>query len=101
MTITMFILLVTICSAVSGLFTEAIKKWFSNAGKNYSANLIALVNALVIGCGGTAIAYVLLGIAFTLSNILCLVLMSAIVWIGSMIGYDKVIQLLTQIGDMK
>ena len=101
MTITMFILLATMCSAVSGLLTEAVKTWFRNADKNYSANFIALINALIVGCGGTAIAYVLMGIAFTLSNILCLVLMASVVWIGSMIGYDKVLQLISQMGNMK
>ena len=101
MTITMFILLATMCSAVSGLLTEGIKTWFKNANKNYSANLIALINALVVGCGGTAIAYILMGIAFTLSNVSCLILMAIVVWLGSMIGYDKVIQLITQIANMK
>ena len=101
MTITLFIVLATICCAVSGLLTEGIKAWFKNAGKEYSANLIALIDALVVGCGGTAIAYVLLGIAFTLPNILCLVLMVGTVWLGSMIGYDKVMQLITQIASTK
>lgn len=97
MTVTMFILLMTICSAVSSLLTEGVKNWITNAGKNYSSNLIAMINAIIVGCGGTAIAYVLMGIAFTLSNILCLVLMAAAVWLGSMVGYDKVIQLIAQI----
>lgn len=98
MTITLFIVLATICCAVSTLLTEGIKQWFINkAQKNYSANLIALVNAAVVGCGGTAIAYVLLGIPFVLPNILCLILMCGVVWLGSMIGYDKVIQLIKQI----
>lgn len=101
MTITTFILLITVCSAASGILTEAIKTWFKNAGKNYSANLIALINAIVIGCGGTAFTYVLMNINFNLSNILCLILMSVIVWIGSMIGYDKIIQLATQIAGNK
>lgn len=100
MTTTMFILLATICSAASGLLTEGIKTWFKNAGKDYSANLIALINAFVVGCGGTAIAYVLMGIVFTLPNILCLVLMAFVVWIGSMVGYDKVLQLITQFANM-
>lgn len=101
MTITLFIILATICCAVSGLLTEGIKAWFKNAGKEYSANLIALIDALVVGCGGTAIAYVLLGIAFTLPNILCLVLMVGTIWLGSMVGYDKVMQLITQIASTK
>ena len=98
MTITLFIVLATICCAVSTLLTEGIKQWFINkAQKNYSANLIALVNATVVGCGGTAIAYVLLGIPFVLPNVLCLVLMCGVVWLGSMVGYDKVMQLVKQI----
>ena len=98
MTITLFIILAVICCAVSSLLTEWIKQWFKNKSeKNYSANLIALINAAVVGCGGTAIAYVLLGVPFVLPNILCLVLMCAVVWLGSMIGYDKVIQLTKQI----
>lgn len=101
MTITIFLLLIAICSAVSSLLTEGIKIWCKNAGKNYSANLIALINAVVVGCGGTAITYILMGIAFTLPNILCLVLMTGAIWLGSMIGYDKVIQLITQITNMK
>lgn len=102
MTITLFIILATICCAVSSLLTEGIKQWFVNkAQKNYSANLIALINAVVVGCGGTAIAYVLMGIAFTLPNILCLVLMCGVVWLGSMIGYDKVMQLVKQISTTK
>lgn len=101
MTITLFIILATICCAASSLLTEGIKKWFQNTGKKYSANLIALIDALVVGCGGTAIAYVLLGVAFTLPNILFLILMTAVVWLGSMIGYDKVMQLITQIANTK
>ena len=101
MTVTMFILLIAVCSAVSSLLTEGIKAWCKNANKNYSANLIALINAVVVGCGGTAVAYILMGIAFTLSNIVCLILMSAAVWLGSMVGYDKVVQLITQITNMK
>lgn len=98
MTATLFIILAVICCAVSALFTEAVKQWFKNkSNQNYSANLIALINAVVVGCGGTAIAYVLLGIPFILPNILCLILMSAVVWLGSMVGYDKVVQLVKQI----
>lgn len=101
MTVTLFIVLASICCLASGFLTEGVKTWYKNAGKDYSANLIALINALLVGCGGTAISYVLLEVAFTLPNILCLVLMSVVVWLGSMIGYDKVMQLITQIAGMK
>lgn len=97
MTISTFIILITIMCAISGLLTEGIKNWYKNANKKYSANLIALIDAIVVGGIGTSIAYVLMGIAFTLPNILCIVTMIAAIWLGSMIGYDKIIQLITQI----
>lgn len=98
MNATLFILLITICCAVSALLTEGIKQFFKNrAEKKCSANLIALINGMFVGCGGTAVAYILLAIPFTIQNIICLVLMGFAVWLGSMVGYDKVIQLVKQI----
>ena len=101
MTVTMFIMLVTICSVVSGFLTQGIKVWFANANKTYSANLIALVNAAVVGCGGTTLSYMLLNIPFNAANIACIILMTGTVWLGSMIGYDKVMQLIAQVTALK
>lgn len=97
MSITLFITVLTIGAAITALLTEAIKKAYSNAGKEYSANVIALINAVVVGCGGTAVTYMLLGIEWTVNNVICLILMGVAVWIGSMTGYDKIIQLVKQI----
>lgn len=94
MTIKLFIMLFAIGAAVSALLTEAIKKTFENAGKETNPNVLALIDAIVIGCGGTAIAYILMDIPWNLDNIVCLILMSLFVWIGSVIGYDKVMELL-------
>lgn len=41
------------------------------------------------------------GIPWTTNNIICLVLMGVAVWVASMIGYDKLLQLLKQIADVK
>ena len=70
--------------------------WYKNANKESSPNLISLINAVIVGAGGTSIAYVILSIPFILSNILCIVLMIFTIWIGSMIGYDKIMQLIEQ-----
>lgn len=101
MTVTLFITVLTVGAMISGLLTEAIKKFYENAHKEYSANVIALVNAVVVGMGGTAVMYMLLGIAWTVNNVICLVLMGIAVWVASMIGYDKVIQMLQQIADIQ
>ena len=97
MSITLFITMFTVGAAASALLTEAVKKFYANAGKECSPNVIALVDAVVIGAGGTAVVYMLMDIPWTVNNIICLMLMAVCVWIGSMIGYDKIIQLLKQI----
>ena len=93
MTVQLFMVLFTIGSLVDSMLTEAIKKSF----KNVSTNIIALVDAIIVGALGSIAAYILMGIEFNLSNIVCIVLMTVCVWIGSMIGYDKVMQTLSQI----
>lgn len=100
MTVTLFITILTLGAGVTSLLTEAIKKAYENAHKDYSANLIALVDAIVVGMGGTAVNYMLLGIPWTVNNIICMVLMAVCVWIGSMVGYDKLVQLISQVANI-
>lgn len=101
MTVTLFVTILTVGALVSGLLTEAIKKAYANAKKDYSANVIALINAVVVGGGGTAVTYMLLGVSWEVNNIICMALMVVCVWIGSMVGYDKIIQLIKQIAESK
>ena len=98
MTVALFVTILTVGAAASSLLTQAVKKWYENQKKNYSSNVIALINAVVIGCGGTAVTYMLISIPWSVNNIICLLIMGVCVWIGSMIGYDKVIQLIKQLG---
>lgn len=98
MSLDLFIKILVIGSAASTLLTQAVKKAYENAGKEYSANVLALIDAIVVGCGGTAVYYMLKAIPWTVNNVICLFLMGITVWIGSMIGYDKILQLLEQLG---
>lgn len=100
MSIALFITILTIGGMVTALLTEAIKKMYANMKKDYSANIIALVNAVVVGCGGTAVVYMLMNIPWTVNNIICMVLMTVAVWIASMLGFDKVLQTVNQIANM-
>lgn len=98
MTMTLFIALYTILAgAVSSLITESVKSWYKNADKPYSANMIALVVSIVSGGLGTAVYYVLTGVPWTINNIICIFLMIVAIWVTSMVGYDKVKQLLDQV----
>lgn len=100
MTVTLFISLFTFGSVLCGIVTEAIKKAYQNAEKEYSANIIALVDALIVGGVGTATAYMLMGIPWTVNNIICLVLMCVVIWLGAMVGFDKVLQTISQISNL-
>lgn len=100
MTVTLFISLFSFGSILCGLVTEAIKNAYKNAEKEYSANIIALVDAVIVGGVGTATAYMLLGIPWTVNNIICLVLMCVVIWLGAMVGFDKVLQTITQISNL-
>lgn len=100
MTVTLFISLFGFGSLLCGLVTEAIKKAYQNVGKEYSANIIALVDALIVGGVGTATAYMLMGIPWTVNNVICLVLMCVVIWLGAMLGFDKVLQTITQISNL-
>lgn len=101
MTITLFVSILTAGAVIAGLLTEAVKKFYENNKKEYSSNMIALINAIVVGGGGTAVTYMLIGVGWTVNNIICLLLMAVCVWVGSMIGYDKVLQLIKQFADIK
>lgn len=93
MTIELFIFLFTIGSLVSSLLTEALKKSF----KNISTNIIALSNAFIVGTCGTVVAYLLMGVLLNTTNVVCIFLMTFCIWVGSMVGYDKVMQTIAQI----
>lgn len=97
MTVTLFLALIVILAVCVSLITEAVKKALEGVGQKYPANVVVLAVAVVVGAGGTAIAYTFMGIPFTPPNILCMGLMALAVWVGAMVGYDKVIQLVEQI----
>ena len=93
MTIEMFIYLFTLGSMFASLLTQSTKQTFPNV----SSNILALINAAIVGIVGMVCAYVILGIPFTVVNIIYIVLMGICIWIGSMIGYDKITQTIKQI----
>lgn len=92
MSVSLFIALFVGGGLVNILLTQSIKQFYYNRKESASPNIIALVSALVVGGGGTAFAYMLLGVAWTVNNILCMFAMMLFVWMGSMIGYSKILE---------
>jgi len=101
MTLALFVTLVSLFALAVSLITEAVKKFLQDTGVKYSANIVVLILSVVVGVGGTALVYLFMGIPYTPPNIVCMVLMAVSVWVGSMVGYDKVIQMLDQLKNLK
>lgn len=101
MTLTLFVTLLVVLAVCVSLITEAVKKFLDDAGVKYSSNVVVLIVAVIVGAGGAALMYLFLGIAFTLPNIVCIVLMAVAVWVGAMVGYDKVVQMIEQLKNIK
>lgn len=101
MTLTLFMTLLVVLTVCVSLITEAVKKFLEDAGIKYSANVVVLIVAVIVGAGGTALMYLFMGIAFTPPNIVCMVLMAVAVWVGAMVGYDKVVQMIEQLKNLK
>lgn len=94
MTVQLFVFLFAAFSAISVFLTEALKKAFHESVAN---NALAAIVALVVGGGGSVAAYLILGVSFTTTSIIAIVIMVIAVWMGAMIGYDKIKQLIEQI----
>lgn len=98
MTVTAFLVLLTVFATITGLVTEAVKKFLNEQKVKYASNIVVLIVALIVGCGGTAIYYVNYQVSFNALNSVYLALMGIANWIGSMVGYDKVKQAIAQLG---
>ena len=96
MSISLFVSIFVAGGLVTMLLTQSIKQFYYNRNTSASPNVIALINALVVGGLGTAFVYMLLSIPWTVNNILCLIAMIILVWMGSMIGYSKILETFQQ-----
>lgn len=91
-----FLLGLLIVSTLTGLTTEAIKNLLDEHGKTYHSNTLAGIVALVLSMG-VGIGYVsITGIGFTTQAIVSLIALIFMSWLCAMVGYDKVIQAISQ-----
>lgn len=97
MTFEIFLILLAVFSVVTSLFTEAVKLFLDSLKVSYASNLAVLCIAILVGGFGTAVFYVVNGCAWTSINIICIPLMICANWLVAMLGYDKVMQALSQL----
>lgn len=91
-----FALGLLITSTLTALVTEAIKKICAEHNVTYRANTLAGIVALVLSaaiCSGYAI---FCSIGFTSQVMVCLIAQVFMSWLCAMVGYDKVIQAISQ-----
>lgn len=97
MTVTVFLIILTACAAITSLLTEGIKKFLDEQRVTYASNVLVLIIAMIVGCGATVLYYVNYQIPFSALNSVYLALMGLANWLGATIGYDKVRQTIAQI----
>lgn len=88
-----FVFLLTVCSVMTGLITEAIKKMTVVDEPNILAGIVALIVGVLTGLGYLLYA----GLVFNFINIASIFLLALFSWLCAMLGYDKVIQTISQL----
>ena len=92
----LFLLGLLVVSVLTGLTTEAIKNIFIEKNKTYYANTLAGVVAIVLSVA-VGVGFVLMkGLGFTTVNVVCLIALAFMSWLCAMVGYDKVMQAISQ-----
>lgn len=91
-----FIFGLLIVSTLTGLVTEAVKKTLTEFNKSYKANTLAGVVATIMSAAVGVSYIVLTNSTFTSQIIVYLVAMIFMSWLCAMVGYDKVIQAISQ-----
>lgn len=91
-----FLLGLLLTSTMTSLVTEAVKKILAEHNKTYHANtlagMIAIILSAAIGVGYVAIT----STSFNSQIVVCFVAMIFMSWLCAMVGYDKVIQTISQ-----
>lgn len=95
MTVEIFLTLLSIFSATTGLIVEAVKKLVEDKF-TISYNFVALVVALIVGVGGTFIYYILTKVPVSYMECVYAFLMGISSGLCSMLGFDKIKQLIEQ-----
>ena len=90
-----FLMILLIVSTLTGLTTEAIKMWLKEHKIGYPANTLAGYVAAMLSI---AVGYIILsGVMINAQVVVHLVSLVFLSWLVAMVGYDKVIQTITQL----
>ena len=84
-------------SLLTNATVEALKKLFSETQIKYSSNLLAVIVSIIMSCAISAGYMILNGVPFTIQIGVQIVILTYLSFLVATIGYDKIVQMLTQI----
>jgi hypothetical protein len=96
MTLEVFLFILLIVSAFTGLFTEGIKMLLQELDVPYRANALAGVVAIVLSLLVGSSYIILMAATINAQMVVYLIALVLLSWLCAMVGYDKVIQTITQ-----
>lgn len=96
MSLEMMMLGLLIVSTLTGLATEAVKNLLTEHKVNYHANTLAGVVSLVVSVAVGAGYVVTNGLSWNAQIIIYLIVLVFLSWLCAMVGYDKVVQSISQ-----
>ena len=91
-----FLVIMLATSALTGLVTQAVKVIFNEHNITYRANTLAGVIAAILSAAISLGYCVITDVVCSTHIVVCLVALVFLSWLGSMVGYDKVIQAISQ-----
>lgn len=91
-----FLLGLLLVSILTGLFTEAVKGWLRERDVGYYSNALAGYIAVILSILVSVGYLILTETAFNAKMAVYLISMMLLSWLGAMVGYDKVIQAISQ-----
>ena len=100
MSLHVFLIMLLACSILTTLTVEAIKKMFTNGEArkaNIIAAIVAVVLAIVIGIGYA----IIFAVTVNATYVVLIIALCFLSWLCAMVGYDKVIQAISQITESK
>ena len=96
MTLQVFLALLLLVSVLTGLFTEGIKKNLEERNKTYYANTLAGIVSVVLSVLVWGCYIIIVGAAINAMMVVVLIALVLLSWLCAMVGYDKVIQAISQ-----
>lgn len=90
-----------IVSVVTNLTVEGIKKLLDTTTIKYSSNVLAAITSAIIACAICVIYLIMNDIAFSLKVGVEIVILIYLGFLTSTVGYDKVVQMIKQIQNIK